>query len=582
MKRHFRIFVGVFLFLVFGDSAPLRGQNQPVPPVPDYICEPAKGYNPAMCFTAGDGDPQGPLGARIPVILIHGWNPKEIAGEPDLSVWNGLGSYFWESPWFRERFKMYFLVYLSNIQGYTIRDMGLSFRSLVERMDATDPAFATKPLVMIGHSMGGLIARSYMQEFRRGSGGRNGDRVLRLITLATPHHGTPLANGPSRDVKAGFEAFLLHQFVDGGLFGYDIRWDMHNRYDLHWDNYDGYFDFEYKSFPENSLWMEWLNSGETFERKIVAYGGKVSRLSQIGDCVFGAKVAACLAAIMNRTLGISESDGFVPLKSAFFDPCKDCIATRVFDGYDHSEIVRGKFRAEGEVEPLFESIANDLSGLVVAPDPNVPVPNVPAPVVRSVSVSPSGVGLENATQFTFSLDTNALPSQSTFVWDFGDGSTAIGTTAATHVFTYSGSFTVRAMVTNAAGQVTTSITVRVASMVGSWFVAISGHAYYPRVPITWVELRLNQPLPNSINSLTPLSASWNDSAGCRAGASTENPYLYGSVDHPRSISVGIEHFYCNYDGDFHLHGIADSEVRVITGSCPGGGPNCRFTMTRRR
>ena len=40
---------------------------------------------------------------------------------------------------------------------------------------------------IIGHSMGGLIARQYIQ-FHGGD-----ERVKSLITLGTPHHGTPLA-----------------------------------------------------------------------------------------------------------------------------------------------------------------------------------------------------------------------------------------------------------------------------------------------------------------------------------------------------------------------------------------------------
>ena len=362
MRRFFGLLFGAFAFVVLGDSSSLRGQNQPAPqPVPDYLCEPMKSYDSGMCLTHGEGNPQGALSGRIPVILIHGWNPGEVAGEPDLSVWQGLGGYLWDNRLFRERFKMYFLVYLSNIQGQTIRDMGLIFRSLIDRMDQADPAFRGKPLVIVGYSMGGLIARSYMQEFRRGSMERNGNRVLRLITLGTPHHGSPFANGPARDYKAGLEVFFLHQFVDGSLFGYNIRWDMDNRYDLHWDNYDGLLD--YKSFPENSLWMEWLNSGDTFENKLIAYGGRVTRASQFGDCVVRFEGAACFAAVMNRTLGISESDGFVPFKSALFDPCKNCITTRVFEGYDHEEIVRGKARFPWEAEPLFESIAGDLLSL---------------------------------------------------------------------------------------------------------------------------------------------------------------------------------------------------------------------------
>ena len=44
-----------------------------------------------------------------------------------------------------------------------------------------------KKFHIVGHSMGGLVARHYIQHF-------NGDkRVQSLITLGSPHHGTPTA-----------------------------------------------------------------------------------------------------------------------------------------------------------------------------------------------------------------------------------------------------------------------------------------------------------------------------------------------------------------------------------------------------
>jgi triacylglycerol lipase len=45
------------------------------------------------------------------------------------------------------------------------------------------PSSGQAPLVLVGHSMGGLVARAYLR--RHGSG-----RVARLITLGSPHHGT--------------------------------------------------------------------------------------------------------------------------------------------------------------------------------------------------------------------------------------------------------------------------------------------------------------------------------------------------------------------------------------------------------
>lgn len=353
MARVLGTLFGALLVLLGGASLPLLAQVG----APLVFCEAIKGYPQAMCLGVPDGDPQGSLRNRTPLVMIHGWNPKEVAALPDSPLWPGLGPYLYDNPKIQERFKMYFVVYRSNIQGYTLRDMGLTFRSLVAKMDQADSDFRSKPLVILGHSLGNLLARSFMKENQPGSSRFGGDRVARLITLGAPHHGSPFANGPARDVKAGLEAFLLHQLVDGGLFGYDIRWDMDNRYDIHWDNYDSLLD--YRSFPESSLWLEWLNSGDIFAGKLIAYGGRVSITGQAADCLLG-QASSCLGAIMNRALGIAESDGIVPLKSALFDPCIGCLATRVFDGYDHSEMVRGKFRFFGEREPLFEAIERDL------------------------------------------------------------------------------------------------------------------------------------------------------------------------------------------------------------------------------
>lgn len=374
MKRFCGVFFGAFVLFVLGDSSSLRGQNQPAPqPVPEYICEPMKEYEQGMCLavpilTSGGSDAQGPLANRIPVILIHGWqrNRDGVPAEPNVEIWRGLFRHFYESQWFREKFKVYFLFYWSNVQS--VRDMGLTFMSLIGRMDELDRDFRGKQLVLVGHSMGGLIARSYMQEVRSGSRSLPGERVLRLITLGTPHHGTPIANGPARDHKAGVFARFLSLF-DHGIFNRSLDWATHNRFDLHWDNYDGLLNYE--RYPEDNIWLKRLNSGETFERKIVAYGGVVVPSTQIDDCVLSfipggsPPGSGCLAGVMKRSLGVPESDGVVPLKSAFFEPCEGCFGTRVFWGYDHSEIAKGK-SLFGETEKLFKSIAGDLRSAAIS------------------------------------------------------------------------------------------------------------------------------------------------------------------------------------------------------------------------
>jgi triacylglycerol lipase len=88
-------------------------------------------------------------------------------------------------------------------------------------VDAVAPAGAV--LSLVGHSLGGLVARAFLRDHRRG---RSVDRV---VTLATPHAGTtsarllpsPLAAAlrPGSDVVrdlAGYEAEVPHVAIVAG------------------------------------------------------------------------------------------------------------------------------------------------------------------------------------------------------------------------------------------------------------------------------------------------------------------------------------------------------------------------------
>jgi lysyl endopeptidase len=194
-----------------------------------------------------------------------------------------------------------------------------------------------------------------------------------------------------------------------------------------------------------------------------------------------------------------------------------------------------------------------------------------AVTTMSVFVAPSGVGLENATEFAYSADVTGLTPLSAFNWQFGDGSfsSTVGPIVG-HTFTRAGTFQGQVTVATPGGQGYGAASVRVASLVGRWLGTVTGHT--APTPISSFELILRQPLAPSITPLTPISASWSDNAGCR-----RSDAIFGWVRHPRTVTVGVEHLTCNDFADFYLTGTPDAEAQVISGTC---GAGCTFQMTR--
>ena len=83
-----------------------------------------------------------------------------------------------------------------------IDDLAAFVRTKVERIYGRNPRMG--PLTVIGHSKGGLIGAYYVKKL----GGWR--RVRALVTLGTPHHGTPLAYA---GVPFGFFARSLWQMT---------------------------------------------------------------------------------------------------------------------------------------------------------------------------------------------------------------------------------------------------------------------------------------------------------------------------------------------------------------------------------
>ena len=115
-------------------------------------------------------DPAVQPSARVPIILVHGY-------------FSNRGYFRYLARWLEEQghgpvFAPNFPVVLSSIEAFAAKLHGE-----IERI-AT--GCAQERVILICHSMGGLAAREYLRT--------HGDRrVARLITIASPHHGTALA-----------------------------------------------------------------------------------------------------------------------------------------------------------------------------------------------------------------------------------------------------------------------------------------------------------------------------------------------------------------------------------------------------
>src|SRR5437867_7499101 len=170
----------------------------------------------------------------------------------------------------------------------TIKGIGTSLGNYIQQWEqapTTGPVFGFRgPVVILAHSMGGLVARSVMQDF-----GNN--KVSVLITLATPHHGTPVVNEyyttPSAIKWVGTLLFDLNSSI------------AHDLSSVCFNNL-GYFAF--------------CNSAIGFptvaNSKIIAYGAKAG-IIPIWD-------GELLLPFDQLFVAGYDNDGAVPIESALF------------------------------------------------------------------------------------------------------------------------------------------------------------------------------------------------------------------------------------------------------------------------
>lgn len=276
--------------------------------------------------------------SKTPLILIHGIQATTDSSnvETDNKTWaEFLKLIDAKDSQLNGRFSVYLFQYCSD--RVTVSALGDKLRDLI------DQKIPDRPHVIVAHSMGGLIAKSYIgrTEHIRGlwKGKKSGETVSALITLATPHHGTPGANDPitmKKFVPDKFEAIYnaVQQYYWRANKGSVRSPSLPNRSDLRWDNYDGKLDSN-----SNDVNTDLAKSNLAFEpyaAKLTAYGGTTAAtLSKFetATLLLEMKLGGSKSLSEHRLLSFAniglvngldrhfgDADGLVPLASSLF--CK--------------------------------------------------------------------------------------------------------------------------------------------------------------------------------------------------------------------------------------------------------------------
>ena len=367
-----------------------------------------------------ESDPNIPLGDKTPLILIHGID--FFSGTPAASAhnWDNFCIWFYSTPSIRNRFKIYRFDYQSNQSS--VQTLGNYLAQLLNANDgsATDQKLAGKDIVILAHSMGGLVARRFMEEQRQTKASKWNQSALRLITLATPHHGTPAANrcdppgyvgalGYKLAYELGSPAFASaasSMSSLSGIFYNAPSYNQPNRSDLLWDNYDSLFTLGFSPGEANpsTATLNSISSAQSYDSKIITYAGNIAN----GSFIHSGHDAtlSTTADILANGLRI-PSDGIVPIDSAWFQNRISNSQLRFFDDYDHYQMMQSK-TVPGDLpsltDPLFTMIGSDLTSALPVVTPAT-ITSV-SPATLPPSSSPQLITI-NGTNFKLPGDPNA-------------------------------------------------------------------------------------------------------------------------------------------------------------------------------
>lgn len=354
-----------------------------------------------------DSNTPGPLECRLPLIFIHGIHGSEDPDRDDTEYFRRLIKELISNyPDLATTYKIYRFHYKSDVDH--VQTIGFNLGRVLDSLIADDANF-DKQFMIIAHSMGGLVARAYLHNYRHHSGSITspykgklaGERVLKLITLGTPHHGSQLSNGRARtqEVFLGTPWDLVLRRLDEkqwkslSCLTYGACLERPNRGDLHWDNYDGAWNnrpayrddvsehnallkslpstYDSKIYP----YYGYIGNGKIFKREheLYRFGQGFSDLKDNIDRIVDHTKLLVAGVVLERIdkwnfnpflrVTYLYNDGLVTFQSASFIRSSAHANRRSCPGYDHLDMRDGATalcKRGTTQKPLVQLLVDDL------------------------------------------------------------------------------------------------------------------------------------------------------------------------------------------------------------------------------